>query len=135
MVKIAVNGILGRMGQEISRAVEKSDKYKLLGGIDTRQTQISPEIHVFTDAAKLLPLVDVVLDFSLPDGALQILEACRKQHKPLVTGTTGLDEEQMEKFAIVARSIPIVQTFNFSIGINLLLQMVSQAAVTPAGKS
>jgi len=71
---------------------------------------------------------DVLIDFSLPEGTLEWLGACRKSGLAMVTGTTGLTESQQAEIADAASTIPIVKAANMSVGINVLLKIVAQVA-------
>ncbi len=128
MIKIVVNGIFGRMGQALQEGISGQADLQLAGGIDTRPAGQISGIPVSIDPHGIVPLADVVIDFSLPGGAMVVLEACKQHHRPLVTGTTGLNPSQMQQFISSAASIPIVQAFNFSIGINLLLKLLGTTA-------
>ena len=128
MIRIVINGIAGRMGREILSVLEARPKFSLIGGIDLKKIEGKDHIQVSQNPMDLLPKTDVVIDFSLPQGALNVLYACLTLQKPLVTGTTGLTEEEIEKFRKAGDKIPVVQAFNFSIGINLLVELVTQAA-------
>ncbi len=135
MIKVVINGIWGRMGQELARAISSDEKFELVGGVDTRAGEWGTGIPVVSEGDQIIPKAEVVIDFSLPAGALNILESCVRNGKPLVTGTTGFESGQLEKFRSAGAGIGIVQAFNFSIGINLLLRVVTQAAGVLQGKS
>lgn len=135
MLKVAINGIMGRMGQELVSALDQSKEFDLIGGIDPSPQKKLRGIKVTQEPAELLPQADVLIDFSLPQGAMQILNACLMERKALVTGTTGLNEEQLSTFEQAAQSIPIVQAFNFSIGITLMIKLVGMAAKTLKNKA
>lgn len=120
MLKIAINGIMGRMGQELVRQISAHPDFELVGGIDRQTPEEKYPYAVETNPEAVVALADVVIDFSLPAGAIAVLKACRNSGKKLVTGTTGFSDEEMKFFREAAREIAIVQAFNFSIGINLL---------------
>lgn len=69
---------------------------------------------------------DVVVDFSLPAGLAAALPHLRGI--PLVTGTTGLEGETVDGVEAHARTAPVVQASNFSLGVNLLLDLVRRAS-------
>jgi 4-hydroxy-tetrahydrodipicolinate reductase len=72
--------------------------------------------------------VDVLIDFSLPEGTMKFLPICRQRKIPIIIGTTGLTSSQQAEVADTAREIPIIQTANFSVGINVLLKVVAMVA-------
>jgi 4-hydroxy-tetrahydrodipicolinate reductase len=128
MVRIAINGILGRMGQELTAAIMKQDGFILVGGTDTLETFYSEEICVSTDPEEILPDAELVIDFSSGEGTAAIAEACLKKSLPFITGTTGLSKEQQAIVMKLSTKVPVVQAFNFSLGINLLINLLQNAA-------
>ncbi|GAB4371068.1 MAG: 4-hydroxy-tetrahydrodipicolinate reductase [Calditrichia bacterium] len=128
MIQLVINGIGGRMGQEVVRLVRESSQYTVVGGVDPLAGESLPDLIVTTNPGDIVPRADVVIDFSTPEGALTILDFCTQFKKPLVTGTTGFETNELDRFHQAAQTIPIVQAFNFSIGINLMLELVAKAA-------
>lgn len=128
MVRIAINGILGKMGQELTAAITKQEDLFIVGGIDTVETFHSEEICVSFNPDDVLPDADIVVDFSSGEGTFTIADACRKRSLPLVTGTTGLSKKQQERVMQLSQTVPVVQAFNFSLGINLLINLLEKAA-------
>lgn len=72
--------------------------------------------------------VDVMIDFTLPAALTDNLDWCVENHMPVVIGTTGLNDEQLARLHQASQSIPIVFAANYSVGINLMLSLVRQAA-------
>lgn len=128
MIRVAVNGILGRMGQFMVKAILAEESLVLVGGIDTLETFQSEEIFVSTDPAEILPEADVVVDFSSPAGLASITKACHKHAVPLITGTTGIDKNHSRQIRQLAKKVAVVQSFNFSLGINLFLNILAKTA-------
>jgi 4-hydroxy-tetrahydrodipicolinate reductase len=78
---------------------------------------------------------DVLIDFSAPEGLRASLDLAVSAAIPLLIGTTGLDEGHHELIADAARSIPVLQAANTSLGIALLDDLVERAArVLKAGE-
>lgn len=128
MIRVVLNGILGRMGNELSQAVLAEDDLILIGGVDTLETFYSDEIVVSTNPAEVLVDADVVIDFSSGSGTATIAKFCLNQKIPLITGTTGLSHKQQSEIVALARRVPIVQAASYSIGINLLLNTLENTA-------
>jgi 4-hydroxy-tetrahydrodipicolinate reductase len=70
----------------------------------------------------------VLVDFSTPEGTKTALRGAVKAGWGLVVGTTGLDDQTMEKIKTAATKVPIVRSSNMSVGVNLLLDLVATAA-------
>ena len=82
------------------------------------------------DLEALVSSADVVIDFSLPDGTAEVLEAVLRQKKPLVCGVSGLNDTQVARLDEVARYVPLVYDRNMSLGIAVLERSVREAAAS-----
>ena len=129
-VRIGVSGALGRMGRAVV-AVARSDKGAALGPLANRPEQAGRTV----DGAALVGLDDLIagsdaiVDFSTPAATLALAQACVASGGPaLVIGTTGLSAEDLEQLEKASGRIPIVRSGNFSLGVNLLIGLVEQAA-------
>lgn len=117
MTAIGIIGAAGRMGKAIAAEIE-AQGLTLSGGVDKGEG----------DLAALVAASDVLIDFSSPAALAGNLDACRAAGKPLVVGTTGLEPEHHALIDQVASAIPLLQTGNTSLGVNLLAALVEQAA-------
>jgi 4-hydroxy-tetrahydrodipicolinate reductase len=70
---------------------------------------------------------DVIVDCSLPDVFNKTTSMVKEYEVPLVMATTGLSAEQIQKLKDIGNIIPVVQSFNYSIGIQILLKLASIA--------
>jgi 4-hydroxy-tetrahydrodipicolinate reductase len=137
VIRLAISGIAGRMGQALRRLIESSDDLQLTAGID-REARAGEgaarlgclEVVVPGDAGRVLREADALVDFSAPAALRELLEADpgALAGRALVVGTTGLGEAEEALLAAVATSSPVVVAANFSVGVNLLLQLVQAAA-------
>lgn len=85
-------------------------------------------VIVTSDPAAAVRGAAVAIDFTLPEATAGNVAACVQARCPLVLGTTGHDRAALDDISRAARDIPIVQAPNMSLGVNLLLQLVEQAA-------
>ena len=83
------------------------------------------------DLDALVTAADVVIDFSLPDGTAEVLEAVLGRNKPLVSGVSGLNDAQATRLDEVSGHVPLVYDRNMSLGIVVLEQSVRTAAASP----
>ena len=118
MIRIAVNGAMGRMGSRIIELAKKSNDLKVSGAFDQK-----PAL-----SAEALKDADVLIDFSSPEGVKLSLECALKARKALVVGTTGLDAATEEAIRSAAKSIPVVRSSNMSIGVTVVLRLLEVAA-------
>jgi 4-hydroxy-tetrahydrodipicolinate reductase len=79
-------------------------------------------------SAELLAPVEVVIDFSMPAGALSITQQCLRRQIPLVVATTGLSKSERAEIVEAAQEIPLLMAPNMSLAVNLLMKLVSEAA-------
>ena len=80
------------------------------------------------DMAALVAGSDVLVDFSSPAALQATLDACVATGKPVVVGTTGLEDAHHAAIEEAARTIAVLQTGNTSLGVNMLAALVEQAA-------
>lgn len=116
MIKIGIIGSKGRMGQALVDAIAEAGHAES-GGVDQGD-----------DITALAKSSDVLVDFSSPAALQATLEACVAAGKPIVIGTTGLEDSHHAAIDKAAESIAILQTGNTSLGVNMLAALVRQAA-------
>ena len=97
-------------------------------GADKLGETVAPGVVAGTDLRAALALADVYIDFTSPTGTRAALAVARELAKPAVVGTTGLAAEDNAALDALAKVAPIVVAANFSLGVNLLLGLVEQAA-------
>ena len=127
MVHIAVNGAAGRMGGRILALATESGKFSILGKFDTKENS-SAGIRTFSSSSLEGKNKGVLIDFSSPQGTVMALQAARKAGWGLVVGTTGLDNQVLESLSEASGEIPIVVSSNMSVGVNVMLDLLHQAA-------
>jgi len=118
VIRVAVSGAAGRMGQAVCEAVEAAGDTELSGRAD-------PALG--TGLADVLGGADVVVDFTTPDTALDNAEACLAAGVHVVVGTTGFDLERLEAAAEASQANCFVAP-NFAIGAVLLMRFAQEAA-------
>jgi 4-hydroxy-tetrahydrodipicolinate reductase len=124
-IKIAVAGAKGYMGRETLSAARSDCGFSVLGGFGRPNDQSAGLI----DRSTAIKTADVILDFSTGRAAAELAEICAARSGPaLVIGTTAFDREDLISISKAACRIPIIRSGNFSIGLNTLLGLVSQAA-------
>lgn len=124
-LKIAVAGALGRMGRAVAAVVQVDPKLALAARFD-RPGASDPEL---VDQATALSRADVVIDFSTAEASTALAEACAARGGPaLVIGSTGFDDAQLARLAAASGRVAIVRAGNFSLGVNMLMGLVEQAA-------
>ncbi len=131
MIKLAVSGCCGRMGQRITALALKDKAFKISALLENPGRPDVPSMSCgfpvnFKDDA--LRGSGVLIEFTTPDATLEHLKACQKYGVNMVIGTTGLTKTQIAKIKKASRKIAIVFSSNMSIGVNLVFGLVRQAA-------
>src|SRR5699024_5417707 len=136
-VRLAVNGASGRMGRELVALLRGDRRFvlekaviatgaELLGHpLHTPSTPETPRYVAGWDGSGAL---DVVIDFSSPDGLAGALAHCETHGVALVTGTTGLDDDLQQRLVDAGERIPILRASNFSLGVAVLTRLLRNAA-------
>lgn len=140
MTRIAIFGANGRMGRVLIEAIDLDLSAQLtaasvradsqwvgfdigeLAGIGSKGLKVAKTLDDSVDE------IDIVIDFTLPAALEANLQWCIQNNKPIVVGTTGLKPSQKEGLLRAAEHIPIVFAANYSVGVNLLLNLVKQTA-------
>ncbi|MGQ0586966.1 MAG: 4-hydroxy-tetrahydrodipicolinate reductase [Gammaproteobacteria bacterium] len=138
--RIAIHGAAGRMGRAVIQAALAMDGIKLVAAIDRKD---NPELgedvasvvgqapigisvgYVIDPAAEPF---EVLVDFTQPEATLSALELCVEHKKAMVIGTTGFSAAQRARIEAASKSIPICTAANFSIGVNVVLSLLGDAA-------
>ncbi len=129
MIKIAIQGICGRMGGVLVDMITKRSDCRLVAGVDIGSAAGLP-CPVVSSAEKLSTLdeaPDVLIDFSHPGAVEATLEYCTKVGLPYVVCTTGLSEEQKEQVKKASEKSAVFYSANMSLGISLLVNLVQKA--------
>ena len=138
-IDVAVAGASGRMGRMLVEAVLASGDCNLTGALDVPGSPAlgtdagaflgrPTGVAITSDLARGLAGADVLIDFTRPEGTLAHLAACRAQRVAMVIGTTGLAPEHKAAIAAAAADLPIVLAPNMSVGVNVMLKLLEQAA-------
>ena len=134
MVKIIMHGCCGHMGQVISQIVKEDADAQIVAGIDPFDNG-KMEYPVYKSLEDCKEEADVVIDFASAKAEDALLDYCGAHKLPVVVCTTGLSEEQLQKVAETAKKTAVLKSANMSLGINLLLKILQDAAkvLSPAG--
>ena len=109
----------GRMGRQVAQVIRQSGNHEVAAVLDIDAT-ISPDVFRGSDA---------IIDFTVREAFLANLPAMLGSGVPVVVGTTGWDEVQDEvKQQITAAGASLLYSANFSLGVNIFLRTVREAA-------
>ena len=123
-MKILINGINGKMGQEVANVLDNDKDIVLVGGVDKENTGIYT-YPVYTNVSQIEEKPDVIIDFSVPVATLNILSYAKENNIPVVIATTGFTKEQLNTINEYSKHIPIFKSANMSYDINLMAKIVA----------
>jgi 4-hydroxy-tetrahydrodipicolinate reductase len=134
MVRAIMHGCNGKMGQVITGLVKADEGIEFVAGVD-RYTGIANDYPVFETIQDCDVEADVIIDFSNASAIDGLLDYCVEKQVPVVLCSTGLSEEQLAKVEEASKKVAVLKSANMSMGINLLLKLLQNAAkvLAPAG--
>ena len=132
-MKAIINGYSGTMGQVLTKCILADEEVELVAGVSPVHHDANDQFSTYSSFAEVKEEADVVIDFSNPLALDGILEYSLNTKTPVVLATTGYNDEEMAKIHEAAKQIPIFLSFNMSLGVNILLKLVKEAAKNLAG--
>ena len=139
-LRIIVSGAAGRMGRMVVRAIHEAEGVKLTGALEREDSPWlghdpgplagcpATRLAIVADPLPLLLAADAIIDFSSPAASVELAALAAQARIVHVIGTTGLNDEDLEKIDAAARHAPIVRSGNMSLGVNLLAALTRRAA-------
>ncbi len=127
MTRIMISGCNGKMGQVVTAMCAQRDGIEIAAGVDVHAEKKNG-YPVYADPMEFPGQVDCVIDFSNPAALSALLAYCKKTGSAIVLATTGYSEEQLAEIQAASKELRIFRSANMSLGINVLLALVRQAA-------
>ena len=137
--RIGIVGAGGRMGRMLVEATLKGEGVELGAAFDVPGSPaigknagelvgMASGVIVTDDVEAGLKHIDVLIDFTRPQGTLVHLELCRKAGVGMVIGTTGFETDGKAAIAEAAKDIPVVFAPNMAVGVNVVFKLLDMAA-------
>jgi 4-hydroxy-tetrahydrodipicolinate reductase len=128
MLNLIISGCNGYMGRVVAGIAAGDEDVSVAAGI-SRSVVTDLPFKTYTSYSGFDGTADVLIDFSSPAAVdIGMLDMCAAKKIPAVLCTTGYSDAQTTKIKAAAEKLPIFKTANLSIGINLLTELVTQAA-------
>ncbi len=131
MIKIGIAGACGKMGRRIFELAGLDKDLEVAFVLEKKGTPLigkeMGKLKVSSNPDGLF-LIDVLIDFTLPEGTDEHLDYVARYKKALVLGTTGLTDAQRSKVEEVSKIVPVVFSPNMSIGVNVLFTILPDIA-------
>lgn len=134
-LSILLHGCRGRMGKVLASMIQAQENMTVSAGVDRTADPSNTvgsgdgevSFPVYSQIDSVLERSDVVIDFSHHDAVPDLLSWCQATNTPVVVCTTALSEEQQAAVVEASKAIPVFQSANMSVGINLLAKMAAMA--------
>ncbi|MFP4155746.1 MAG: 4-hydroxy-tetrahydrodipicolinate reductase, partial [Halothiobacillaceae bacterium] len=140
MTRLAIMGVGGRMGRALVDAAHHARQAQLAAALVREGSPLVGQdaglvagighigVPVSNDLAGACSAFDVLIDFTSPAAVMRHIELCRSGRRAIVIGTTGLSKAQKLALEEAAADIPVVFAPNMSVGVNVVLNLLEQAA-------
>jgi 4-hydroxy-tetrahydrodipicolinate reductase len=137
-IRLAINGASGRMGRALLALVREDRRFELVhalvsAGSEHNGTPVFGGVSAglrYSHSWEAAPAIDVVIDFSGPEGLAAAVAHCTAHGIALVVGTTGIDASLEAKLDDAATHIPVLRAANFSLGVAVLTRLLREAAAS-----
>lgn len=126
MIKILLNGCLGKMGQAVEACINEREDTMISCGVDIADGDKT--YPVYTCFYDVQDKPDVIIDFSNPLVLDDMLAFAVKNQTPVIICTTGFSDAQVQKIKDTSKQIPVFYSGNMSLGINVLIALSKMAA-------
>ncbi len=133
LIRILMSGCNGKMGQVITKLCSTDPNLKIIAGVTKDPKKITNPYPAYSSFEEVKEVADVVIDFSSPDILPSLLKYCHDHRCALVLATTGFSEKDNEVIRQASEVIPVFKTANMSIGINVLIDLVTRACTSLGG--
>ena len=129
MIKVILSGCGGRMGKAVAAAV--GNEVRIVAGVDVNAASIdASDFPIYESITEFSDKADVIVDFSHHSALPSLLDYAKATKTPVVVATTGHTDEELALMREAASEVAIFHSGNFSIGINLIINLAKQAALT-----
>ncbi len=142
MIRVAIGGPRGKMGQEAVHTIMNNENMELVAVLDHKEIgdllSESPEfpasydVPVFLELESLITIIrpDVFLDLTTPHQVFEHTKLCLQNNVRPVIGTTGFTDEQLRHCTTLAKNnqLGCIVAPNFAIGAVLMMKFATMAA-------
>lgn len=126
MLRIIINGYSGSMGKVLTKCANEDSELEIVCGASKDDLDVPfKTYHKMSDVEES---ADVIIDFSHHSTIDDTLSYAIKTKTPIVIATTGFNDEELEKIKKASNIIPIFHSSNMSLGVNVLVKLVKEAA-------
>ncbi|MCC6750731.1 MAG: 4-hydroxy-tetrahydrodipicolinate reductase [Deltaproteobacteria bacterium] len=140
MKRVGIPGAAGRMGRALVAELASAEDLELSAAAEAPGSAALGQdaglvagarplgVPIGADLRALVLQAEGVIDFTAPKVTAQLAPLCAERGLPLVVGTTGLGSDERALLAHAAERSAVVCAPNMSVGVNVLLRLVADAA-------
>lgn len=133
MIDVLIYGAKGRMGKKVKEALSRSQKATAMCGVDIAQDFSDKDFPIYKSLEDVKGKPQVIIDFSNPSSLPFILEYCKANNIGAVLCSTGYSDKEKDMIAAAAKQVALFRSANMSLGVNVLIRLVKQAAASLNG--
>ena len=126
MLRVIISGYSGSMGKVLTKCANEDSELEIVCG--SSKDDLDVPFKTYHKMSEVEELADVIIDFSHHSTIDDTLSYAIKTKTPIVIATTGFNEEELEKIKKASNIIPIFHSSNMSLGVNVLVKLVKEAA-------
>ena len=126
MLRVIISGYSGSMGKVLTKCANEDSELEIVCG--SSKDDLDVPFKTYHKMSEVEELADVIIDFSHHSTIDDTLSYAIKTKTPLVIATTGFNDEELEKIKKASNIIPIFHSSNMSLGVNVLVKLVKEAA-------
>ena len=126
MLKIIISGYSGSMGKVLTKCANEDSELEIVCG--SSKDDLDVPFKTYHKMSEVEELADVIIDFSHHSTIEDTLSYAIKTKTPIVIATTGFNDEELTKIKKASNIIPIFHSSNMSLGVNVLVKLVKEAA-------
>lgn len=129
MIHVILNGACGHMGKVVADIAANDPDLKIVAGADAFGEKYA-DFPVYKNISDIQEEADVIIDFSTAKAVDELVSYGVEREIPMVICTTGLSDEQVKNIQEASEHVAILRSGNMSLGINLLIKLLKDAAKT-----
>lgn len=126
MLRVIISGYSGSMGKVLTKCANEDSELEIVCG--SSKDDLDVPFKTYHKMSEVEELADVIIDFSHHSTIEDTLSYAIKTKTPIVIATTGFNDEELAKIKEASNIIPIFHSSNMSLGVNVLIKLVKEAA-------
>ena len=128
MLRVISTGYDGKMGKIVADTVRADENCELAFVQARSASDCAHDVKIFENLADCDEKADVMIDFSHHANLDNTLGYALRTKTPIVIATTGFNDEELDRIHEAAKEIPVFLSYNMSLGVNILVKLVKEAA-------